>query len=82
MENLIRNGEDTHFYFGFASPEQLLDWFHSDEFHEEAENAGYRVSVVQVAGRVFHGTYQLVFERDKSTVTRRCTFAELRQMTH
>lgn len=78
--NLERNGESEKFYFGFSSVGQLLDWFHSADFHEEAENSGYRVSVVEVLGRVFHGTYQSIFERSKSVVTKRLTFNEIKQL--
>jgi hypothetical protein len=78
--NLERNGEKTAFYFGFSTPQQLLDWFHSSDFHNEAENAGYRVSVIEVLGRVFHGTYQSIFERSKSAVTKRLTFNELKAL--
>lgn len=78
--NLGRNGEDRQFYFGFKTPQLLLDWFHSADFHNEAENAGYRVSVVEVLGRVFHGTYQSIFERSKSVVTKRLTFNEIKQL--
>lgn len=76
----MRNGEDESFYFGFATPQLLLDWFHADSFHNEAENAGYRVSVVEVLGRVFHGTYQSIFERSKSVVTKRLTFNDIKQL--
>jgi hypothetical protein len=78
--NLMRNGEGEAFYFGFSTPQLLLDWFHSGDFHREAENAGYRVSVVEVLGRVFHGTYQSIFERSKSAVTKRLTFNEIKQL--
>jgi hypothetical protein len=78
--HLERNREQDKFYFGFCDPRQLLDWFHSADFHNEAENAGYRVSVVEVLGRVFHGTYQSIFERSKSVVTKRLTFNEIKQL--
>lgn len=80
--NLGCNREKDKFYFGFSTPEQLLEWFHSDEFHKEAHEAGYRVSVIEVAGRVFHGAYQSIFERAQSAVTKRCTFSELQQLVH
>jgi hypothetical protein len=78
----LREGlcEEHKFYFGFETPQLLLDWFHSNDFHKEAENAGYRVSVVEVLGRVFHGTYQSIFERSKSVVTKRLTFNEIKQL--
>lgn len=78
--HLERNGEDDKFYFGFETPQLLLDWFHSSDFHSEAHEAGYRVSVVEVLGRVFHGTYQSIFERSKSVVTKRLTFNEIKQL--
>jgi hypothetical protein len=78
--HLQRHGEDDKFYFGFSTPQLLLDWFHSADFHTEAENAGYRVSVIEVLGRVFHGTYQSIFERSKSVVTKRLTFNEIKQL--
>jgi hypothetical protein len=78
--HLERSMEQEKFYFGFATAQLLLDWFHSSEFHNEAHEAGYRVSVVEVLGRVFHGTYQSIFERSKSVVTKRLTFNEIKQL--
>lgn len=78
--SLCHAGEDYLFTFGFSTPKQLLEWFGSADFHNEAENAGYRVSVVEVLGRVFHGTYQSIFERSKSVVTKRLTFNEIKQL--
>ncbi|WP_155754000.1 hypothetical protein [Burkholderia vietnamiensis] len=69
------------FYFGFANPAQLLEWFHSDNFHAKAEAQGYRVSVIETGhGEVFHGTYQSIFERSKSVVTQRLTFSQIKQL--
>jgi hypothetical protein len=73
-------GTKDAFFFGFQSPAQLLEWFHSDRWHTRAEIAGFKVSVIEAAGEVFHGTYQSIFERRKSAVTKRLTFNEIKQL--
>lgn len=77
--NMSKDVRDE-FYFGFGSVRQLLEWFNADSFHEKAERKGFRVSVIEAAGEVFHGTYQSIFERSKSVVTQRLTFSQIKQL--
>jgi hypothetical protein len=76
-EPLEWRSERRDFYFGFASIEQLLEWFASPEFHAEAHDQGFRISEVEVSGEYRHGTYQSVFERSKSRILRRIAFHEV-----
>lgn len=67
-----------HLYFGFASPEQLADWF-SEGFVEEAAEAGFVVSVYYAhLTDVLVGGHQVAFPRDDARLIRQCrTFDEL-----
>lgn len=66
--DLLDRHEEHRYIFGFASMEQLEEWFYTQETRDDMTRAGFKVSVYRVNKSNAHiGMTQVIFRRTDST---------------